>query len=189
MDGLHKEDTEDTMERDKTRYCQSGFTLIEAMIALLILSGGLLALASALAQGLLLSSGSHYHQWAKEKASEAMESVFTARDARKIPSWNSIQNAGSSASGIFLDGPQPIRQAGEDGLVNTNDDGNLESLPGKDGIPGTADDEIFTADRFSREIEIQNIRSNLRQIRIIIRYAVGNVQRQYQLTSFISPFA
>ncbi len=168
---------------------QSGFTLVEALIALAILSGGLLALASALGQGMLLVSGSHYHQMAKEKASEAMESVFTARDARKIPSWDNIQNVGQSADGIFLDGPQPICAPGDDGLVNTDDDGDLETLPGKDGVFGTTDDEILTADRFSREIEIRNISSNLRQIRVIVRYRAGNAQHQYQLTSYISPFA
>jgi len=168
---------------------EAGFTLMEALIALLLLCGGLLALASALAQGMLLVSGSHYHQIAKEKASEAMESVFTARDARKIPSWNSIQNASSSATGIFLDGPRPICNPGPDGLVNTDDDGGLETLPGKDGVLGTADDVILTPDRFSREVEIRDIGSNLRQIRVIVRYRAGNAQHQYQLTSYISPFA
>jgi prepilin-type N-terminal cleavage/methylation domain-containing protein len=168
---------------------QSGFTLVESLMALVLLSGGLLVLASALARGMIFVSGSHYHQMAKEKASEAMESVFTARDARKIPDWNSIQNVSQSASGIFLDGAQAIRVPGADGLVNTNDDGALETLPGKDGVLGTADDETLTADRFTREIEIRNIGSNLRQIRVIVRYMAGGVQHQYQLTSYISPFA
>jgi hypothetical protein len=156
---------------------------------LLILCGGLLALATAFAQGMILVTGSHYHQMAKEKASEAMESVFTSRDARKIPTWSAIQNASRSANGIFLDGPQPIRNPGADGLVNTSDDGSLETLPGKDGVFGTTDDEILTSDKFTREIEIRDVRSNLRQIRVIVRYRAGNAQHQYQLTSYISPFA
>jgi Tfp pilus assembly protein PilV len=60
---------------------QSGFSFVEALIGLAILSGGLLALASGLSQGMVLMSTTHFHQIAKEKASEAMESVYTSRDA------------------------------------------------------------------------------------------------------------
>lgn len=168
---------------------ESGFTLVETMIALIILAGGLLALAGAFAQGMVMVSGSHYHQFAKEKASEAMESVFTARDAGKIPNWNWIQN--KSANGIFKNGPQPLCGAGDDGLVNTDDDevDDLETLPGRDGIPGTDDDEILTVDRFSREIQITQVNAGLRRIRVIIRYRLGNLTREYELVSHISPFA
>lgn len=164
---------------------QLGFTLVETLIALLILSGGLLALAYAVAEGMATVSTSHYHQIAKEKASEAMESVFTARDAGKIPNWNAIQNTG--ANGLFLDGPQSILEPGPDGLVNTADDGDAEMMPGPDGRLGTDDDESL--EKFTREIAISNVRANLRQIRVIVRYSVGRSVREYKITSFITPFA
>lgn len=166
---------------------QSGFTLVETLMALLILTGGLLALAAGFAQGMLLASGTNDHQIAKEKASEAMEAVFTSRDARKIPNWNMIQNKSMSAIGIFNDGPRAILNAGADGLVNTDDDGAPEVLPGPDGRLGTADDKTLT--RFTREIEIRDIRANLRQVRVIVQYIVGGRVRQYQLVSYISPWA
>jgi hypothetical protein len=166
---------------------QSGFTLVETMMAFVILTGGLLALAAGFAQGLLLTSGTNEHQIAKEKASEAMEAVFTSRDARKIPNWNMIQNKSISAFGIFNDGPRAIRSPGADGLVNTDDDGAPEALPGPDGRLGTADDR--TMNSFTREIEIRNIRANLRQIRVIVRYTAAGQLRQYQLVSYISPWA
>jgi prepilin-type N-terminal cleavage/methylation domain-containing protein len=166
---------------------QSGFTLVETMMALLILTGGLLALAAGFAQGLLLASGTNDHQIAKEKASEAMEAVFTSRDAKKIPNWNMIQNKSMSPIGIFNDGPRAILNAGADGLVNTDDDGDPEVLPGPDGRLGTTDDR--TMNSFTREIEIRDIRANLRRIRVIVRYTVGGRVRQYQLVSYISPWA
>jgi prepilin-type N-terminal cleavage/methylation domain-containing protein len=168
---------------------QSGFTLVEVMIAIVILGGGLLALAVALTQGMVILSTSRYNQIAKEKASEAMESVFASRDARKIASWNSIKNHRNG--GIFLDGPRQLRAAGPDGLVNTADDGNPETVvePGPDKIMGTADDAVVALDNFQREIEISDVAANLRQIRIIVSYTVGRLNRQYQLTSFISPFS
>jgi type II secretory pathway pseudopilin PulG len=170
------------------RSSQSGFSLVEALIGITILSGGLLALATGLSQGMVLMSATHFHQIAKEKASEAMESVFTSRDADRFDSWDDIQNIDSG--GIFLNGPQPLRVAGGDGLVNTLDDQSLtqiESDPGKNGIPGDADDLVLS--NFQREIQIEDLSANLRQITVIVSYTFGGVTRQYRLTSYMSPFA
>jgi len=166
----------------------AGFTLVEALMALIILSGGLLALASAFAQGMIVMSTSHYHQIAKEKASEAIESVFTSRDTRTI-AWAQIRNVGNG--GVFVDGPQPLLAQGPDGLTNTADDGapEAETLPGLDGTLGTGDDTVLQLDQFTREVEIRDVAPNLRQIRVIVRYRVGHLTRQYQLVSFISSFA
>lgn len=173
---------------EKPQSGQSGFTLVESMIALIILMGGLLALASAFAQGMVVMSTGHYHQFAKEKACEAIESVFTSRDTRTI-TWGRIRNV--VQGGIFLNGPQPLRAQGPDGLTNTADDGAVESetSPGPDGILGTADDIVFPLDRFTREVDIQDLAPNLRRIRVIVRYQVGHLARQYELIAYISSFA
>ena len=166
----------------------AGFTLLEALIALVILTGGLLALATAFSEGMIIVTTAHYHQIAKEKASEAIESVFTSRDTRVIV-WNSVRNV--SHGGVFLDDPQPIRNPGPDGLVNTADDGAEESeiLPGADNLLGTSDDIVVPLNTFSRGVEITDLGSNLRQIRIIIDYRIGHLSRQYELVTFISSFA
>jgi hypothetical protein len=90
-----------------------------------------------------------------------------------------------------LDGLQPLTSAGNDGLVNTLDDGEVEreTDPGLDNTLGTGDDKVITLDNFQREIEIRDIATNLRQIRIIISYRIGDLTREYILTSFISPYA
>jgi type II secretory pathway pseudopilin PulG len=165
---------------------ESGFSLVEALIAIVIMGGGLLALATAFAQGMILASTTHYHQFAKEKATEAMESVFTARDAGRLKDWEAINNQTGHPKGIFLNGAKPLKASGADGLVNTSDDGALEKLPGNDGIYGTADDETLS---MTREVRITEIETNLRQIEIIITYRINGIQRDYRLTSFISPFA
>jgi hypothetical protein len=158
------------------------------MIAMVILGGGLLALATAFSRGMILMSTSHYHEIAKEKASEAIESVTSSRDTRVI-TWAQINNV--SNGGVFLDGPQPLRAEGTDGLVNTADDGDLETetLPGPDGQLGTADDVVFSLSAFTREIRITTIGPNLRQVVVTVTYQMGRVTRQYQLTTYISSFA
>jgi type II secretory pathway pseudopilin PulG len=166
----------------------SGFSLVEALIAAVILAGGLLALAYGISQGMVIASTSHYHQIAKEKASEALESVNTSRDTRVI-AWNQIRNVGNG--GIFQDGPQVLRDRGPDGLINTADDGAPESevLPGKDGILGTGDDVVNSLDAFRRQILITDLAPNLRQIRVIVSYQVGHLTRQCEVISYISSFA
>ena len=172
----------------ETHRNQAGFTLVETLFAIIILGGGLLALASAFAQGMVIMGTSHYHQIAKEKASEAIESVFTSRDTRII-TWAQIRNV--DGGGVFLDGEQPLRGVGTDGLVNTADDTTQESerLAGPDGILNTGDDVVFPLDSFTREIDISDIGPNLRQIRVVVRYRIGHLARQYELVAFISSFA
>jgi prepilin-type N-terminal cleavage/methylation domain-containing protein len=165
---------------------QAGVTLVEVLMSIVILSGGLLALATAMAQGMFVMSTSHFHQTAKERASAAMESVFTSRDSNKIGGWDAIRNV--SNNGIFLDGAQSMKMAGPDGLSNTADDlTTIESDPGKNGIPGDEDD--IQLNNFTREIQIADMGTNLRQITIIITYRVGSLNRQYRLTAYMSPFA
>jgi len=48
------------------------------------------------------------------------------------------------------------------------------------------DDVVFPLDAFTREIDISDIAPNLRQIRVIVRYQIGHLARQYELVAFIS---
>jgi hypothetical protein len=172
----------------KISHDQSGMTLVEVLISSLILTGGLLALAYGMAQGMVTMSTGHYHEIAKQKASEALESVNTSRDTHLI-TWDQIRNVRNG--GIFLEGMRPLRAHGPDGLVNTADDGALENetLPGPDGMLSTADDVVNSLDAFTRQIIIADLSSNLRQITVIVNYRIGSLARQYQLISYISSFA
>ncbi len=173
---------------------ERGFSLIESLIAVGVLAFGMLAVAAGFTQGLALMSGSNLDILAREKAAEAIESVFTARDTRTI-TWSQIRNVeGETGSdgGIFLDGAQPLTVAGDDGLVNTDDDGAVESLmlPGRDGLLGTDDDIPQLLNNFTREIEIRaTAKSTLRRLRVVIRYQVGGETREYSITTYISSYA
>jgi len=172
---------------------EQGFTLVDTIIAMLILTVGLLALAQVFIVGLATLNGSAPEILAREQATEAIESVFAARDGRTV-TWDEIQNeAGESGSdgGIFLDGEQALTTAGDDGIVNTADDGPVESiyLPGGDGELGTDDDLVRPLTSFTREIEIRSAGTNLRRVRVIIRYQTGGRPRTYTLDTFISSFS
>lgn len=173
---------------------EAGFSLIESLIAVGIMAFGLLAIAAAFAQGLHQLSGSNLDVLAREKAAEAIESVFTARDT-KIITWDQIKNVeGETGSdgGIFFDDAQPLTRPGDDGLVNTEDDGDdVEAIvqPGADGLLGTEDDEVTPLTNFTREVEITELTLTLRQLRVIIRYVVGSETREYVIATYISAYA
>ncbi len=181
----------DTMNTPTRR--GEGFTLIEAVIAMSILTVGLLALAQAFYVGMQHMSASSANLTAREKAREAVESVHTARDTRTIV-WAQIRNV--SAGGVFLDGPQALNAAGVDGLINTADDAaagvETQRDPGPNGILGDADDLVTPMTGFLREIRIRELvpaKPDLRELVVTITYSVGRQQRTYTLRTVISAFS
>jgi len=172
----------------------AGFTLIEAMISIVILSFGVLSLAVVYAQGIMYASLTQYDYIAEKKAEEAVETIFTARDT-KILTWAQIQNV--AQGGVFLGGAQPLLDPGADGLVGTADDNvalpdSIIIGPGADGILGTSDDKVVNLNPWmTRTIAISAVagESNLRQVTITINYTIGRIQRNYTLISYISAFA
>jgi hypothetical protein len=180
----------------KSRGSQAGMTLIETMIAALILTVGVAAVAAVYTQGVLYMGFSQDDFVAKEKAREAVESVFTARDTQ-ILTWAQICNVSGAgvancAGGVFLDGPQPMLDPGPDGIVNTADDGpgfEFIWLPGPDNLLGDADDIRIPLVKYQREIRIRDIAPNLRSLTVIITYTSGRLQRQYTLNTLISQFS
>ncbi|HUI73355.1 MAG TPA: prepilin-type N-terminal cleavage/methylation domain-containing protein [Candidatus Acidoferrum sp.] len=187
------------MKRSSNRIPERGFTLIEAMISIVILSFGILSLAVVYSQGIYYANMTQLDYIAEKKAEEAVETIFTARDTGLL-TWAQILNvAGTSGSdgGVFLDGPQPLLDPGPDGLVGTADDdaANPDSVitgPGGDGILGTADDAKINLNPWmTRTIAIVPVAgtSNLRQITVTINYKSGKLNRTYTLISYISAFA
>jgi prepilin-type N-terminal cleavage/methylation domain-containing protein len=173
---------------DPRRRDEDGFSLIETLIAMAILATGLLSLAGVFTLGLRHLSGSSYNLIAREKAREAVESVHTARDTRVI-TWAQIRNVADG--GVFLDGAQPLRTAGPDGLVNTGDDTGLEVTvgPGQDNVLGNADDLSTPLYGFTRQIDITEftpVNPTLRQLTVTITYQLGNGVRTYRLTTYVS---
>lgn len=174
-----------------------GFSLIETVVAMMIVTFGLMALAQAFVLGMSHMATSSSDVIAREKAREAVESVHTARDTRII-TWAQIRNVPNG--GVFLAGERPLLVAGPDGLVNTADDGQLGGssnvfeeivAPGPDNTLGTGDDVHTPLTTFRRTIQITDIPGSpsLRRLTVTIRYVVGNQTRTYTLTTFVSAFS
>lgn len=175
------------------RRSERGFTLLESLVAVSILGVGLLGLAAVLTAGLNRLSEAPMELLARQRISEAIESVYMARDTRKI-TWAQVRNVegGSGADGgVFLDGPRPLRQVGGDGLVNTADDGGIETYaePGPDGQLGTSDDVVRQLGHITREIRIRDVSTTLRQVTVIVTVESGTGRREYTVTTLMSAYA
>lgn len=176
---------------------EKGFSLIEVMFALGVLLVGVLSAAAVLAAGMRILETSPGDVVGAQKAAQAIESVFAARDSHVV-AWAQIRNVkgANGDNGIFLDGPQPLTVAGRDGLVNTEDDVKLPvesvTLPGPDQLLGTEDDETTLLTGYTREISIRDVKNengNLRSIEVTITHLVGTAVHTYTLTTYISAFS
>jgi prepilin-type N-terminal cleavage/methylation domain-containing protein len=195
-----------TQRRTKAS-AQRGFTIIETMIAIAIMSIGILTLVATFATAIGAAQNSQENLVARQKALEAMESIYTARNTQQI-TFAQIGNIPSG--GIFTAGPTQLLAPGPDGLVNTADDLNFPVngpcsagpeclvLPGRDGVLGTADDVGMSLANFTRQIQINPVLEadgvttdpNLKQIVVTVSYLTGTstAPRTYTVNALISAF-
>ncbi len=172
----------------------AGFTLIEAMIALVVLAFGVLGLAAMMTDGIAYMNMSQADFIAQQKAEQAVESIFYARDS-KIYTWAQIQNVANG--GVFLDPPEVLCDPGPDAVVDTVDDiqANVDVIY----APNTAGTNLLTGadairmglSSYRRTIVIADVAGNpnVRTITVTINYTAGRFQRTYTLTSYISRFS
>jgi prepilin-type N-terminal cleavage/methylation domain-containing protein len=196
------------INNSKKRNREQGFSLIEVMIAIVVMSIGLLAVIASFATAVAATQSAEEDLVARQKTLEAMESIYTARNSQQIP-FSSVANIANG--GIFKSGAQRMLCAGPDGLVGTIDDvactkqngttcpdGGAECmvLPGPDGVLGTADDTTMSLANFTRTITINQVllpngtvNPNLAAITITVRYAKpGLPARSFTANGLISSY-
>jgi hypothetical protein len=182
--------------RAACRSAKAGFGMLEATVASVILVVGLVGLAGLFSQSLTFLQYTREDLIAKQKAREALESVYSARNDATI-GFAKIQNVANG--GIFIDGFSPMFLAGADGIIGSNAQTTIldrQILPGPDGVVGTADDEIIPLVNMQRQILIQplidstgNISPDVRQITVTVQVtSPGRAARNYTVTGYISRF-
>jgi prepilin-type N-terminal cleavage/methylation domain-containing protein len=193
------------------RGSQSGFSLIEVMISAVILTVGLVGVLAVFGLAVAANQASQEDMIARQVASQAMESIFTARNTSQL-SFSQINNV--SNGGIFANGAQAMLCAGPTyGIVGVAGDtaacktatgavcpnGGVQCLnePGPDGLVGTADDVILSLSNYTRTIAITplndangNLIQTLVQVTVTITYSVPNspAPKTYALEEYISSY-
>jgi type II secretory pathway pseudopilin PulG len=191
------------LNRRAIRNHEAGFTLLEVAISGAILMIGLVAILGVFALAVSTTQGVQLDQIAKQKAMDALESIYTARATQAI-TFAQIANIGSAPGAVFTNGTvNGIRTDGPDGIAGTADDGTTPQgtcplpfqcgvLPGPDGVLGTADDITLPLSNFTRTITITPNAAgdpNLKQVVVTIGYTDGRGHpRNYTVSAVISSF-
>jgi Tfp pilus assembly protein PilV len=187
------------MQETTRMHGQQGFTLLEAVISMAILTVGLVAMLASFAVAVGSTGTVQLDTIARQKATEALESIFTARQTSQV-SWDKIQNVSSGGSGIFTTGLNALTDPGADGLDGTADDvpaGNI-TVPGATGTTqgSNASSVVISLSNFKRQIQISNVTNsdgsvnpNLRQVTVTVQYPASTGKtRTYVVQALISAY-
>jgi Tfp pilus assembly protein PilV len=171
---------------------QSGFSYLEVIIAIMIMTVGVLGSLSAMSFAMLRASESETKNVARQISSSAMESIFAARDLRNanpLNNWVALNNT-TVSGGIFLTGWTPVRlDAGKDGINGTADDAcatgtncTVAAYTNSSAEISGVQRQIIVTD--IPEAGITEIRK--KQIDINVRYNVGQQVRTERISTLIT---
>ena len=163
--------------RRRQLHSESGVTILEMVVAMLILTIGLLGLAASIGYAVTVSNKGRNLTNSKLLVVSLLEQMETLRNTEQL-TFGQIANQGqvdnSGATRTFIGFPtafQPLSiNPGPDGIFGTSDD--LIS-PGPDNIYGTSDDIIdntWAMPGYQRQITITNLSANLKRIQVTVRY-------------------
>jgi prepilin-type N-terminal cleavage/methylation domain-containing protein len=165
-------------ERGNSRKRQSGFTMLEMVVSMVVLMIGLLSLAQVLGYALSVTNRGRTVTNTKLLVVSMLEQMENLRNTGQL-TYGQIANAGSvdntGATFNFAGFPGGLKKVskdpGPDGIYGTGDD--LTSA-GKDGILGNGDDKLnddtLARPGFLREIVITPLGPNLKRIAITLEY-------------------
>jgi type II secretory pathway pseudopilin PulG len=156
---------------------EAGVTILEMVVAMLILTVGLLGLAASIGYAVTVSNKGRNLTNSKLLVVSLLEQMETLRNTEQL-TFGQIANQGSvdntAAIKTFIGFPtafQPLSiNPGPDGIFGTSDD--LIS-PGPDNIYGTSDDIVdntWAVPGYQRQITITNLSANLKRIQVTLRY-------------------
>lgn len=175
---------------------EDGFSYIDVMCGLIILTVGILGMVAALTNSLIQSYSTEQRIVSKNTVQSTTESIFAARDIRSangLDSWGKIGNVGTNPDangvfqGVFVTGWTPVREdAGFDGVVGTADDSCSGTAACQVGSNPANNSPIVRS--IERKIEISDIPTDTerRQIIVQVRYPVGQVYRTERYVTLIS---
>lgn len=164
----------------RSRKSDGGFSLLEVAVALVILTVGMLAVASAIGYALMASNNGRGVTNTKLLVVSVLEQMETLRDTQEltfgqIANTGQVYNTGTTRTFAgFPTGFMPVStNPGPDGIFGTADD---LTDAGPDGIYGNADDFTNAAlarPGVTRQVVISSLSRNLKRIQVTINYSAN----------------
>lgn len=156
---------------------QNGFSLIEAVVAIFVVTIGLIGTAGALGYAIHYGTISRNVTAAKSIIVAEIEEVETLRNTQRLE-FKQIANAGSvdntNVAAVFTGFSTGFKELslnpGPDGVNGTDDD--LRDAGG-DGVFGTGDDfdnAALVRSGYTRQVTVTNLSGSMKKIEIKVRY-------------------
>jgi type II secretory pathway pseudopilin PulG len=163
--------------KNSAKQGEKGFSLIEAVVAIMIITIGLIGTAAAITYALEFGAISRNVGNAKLVIVSTVEEVESLRNTRRLD-FKQIANVGdvdnngtpNTFNGFSEGYKQVSLNPGPDGVNGTEDD--LRNA-GADNTYGTADDfddPALVRSGYVREITITNLNTTLKKVEIKVRY-------------------
>jgi prepilin-type N-terminal cleavage/methylation domain-containing protein len=171
----------------------SGFSLLEVVVAITLLTVGLLGVASAIGYAMVASNHGRSITNTKLLAVSILEQMETLRNTGnltfgQIANVGQVNNAGSSRTFLgFPAGPQQVStNPGPDGMFGTADD-LIDS--GYDQLFGTTDDVVnpnLAIIGVTRQIEITSLSGTLKKVEVTVNYSVSGNMKQLKAVCYLN---
>lgn len=155
-------------ERNPANNRESGFTMIEMVVAIAIITVGLLGTAAAIAQALKFTLASRNATDTKLKVVTMLEQIENLRNTRRL-TFGQIANSGqvdNTGAGFNFEGFSTGWRS-------------ISRNPGPDGIYGTSDDfanQSMTYSGHSQQVTITSLSTYFKKVEVRIRYDSGTGQ-------------
>lgn len=179
--------------RSSLKRTDSGFSLLEMVIAITLLTVGLLGVASAIGYAMVASNHGRAITNTKLLAVSILEQMETLRNTGnltfgQIANVGQVSNTGAARNFIgFPAGPQQVStNPGPDGMFGTADD--LVDA-GNDQIFGTPDDFVnpnFAVVGITRQIQITSLSSSLKKVQVIVDYPASGGMKQLTAVCYLN---
>ena len=176
----------------KNQNNQGGFSYLEVIFAIMIMTVGVGASLGAISFAMIREKEADSKNLARQMTSSALESIFAARDLRNanpLNNWDAINND-DVTGGIFKTGFTPIRlEAGFDGINGTADDACPTGTNCTVGANTNSSAEVLG---YQRQIIITDIPEagipaiRKKRIDVNVRYAVGQQTRVEQISTLLT---
>lgn len=151
---------------------EAGFTMLEAVVAISVLTVGLLGVAAAITYAAATTGRTRDITQAKQVILSTLEQVSILRDSERL----TFAQIGNSGQGNFDGFAGAFQQVSND--------------PGPDGIHGTPDDVAQDSDpsndSFRRSVVVTTLNPNLKKIEVTVRYKTGPLEGELSGVSYVN---
>ena len=179
--------------RSSIKRSDSGFSLLEMVVAITLLTVGLLGVASAIGYAMVASNHGRSITNTKLLAVSILEQMETLRNTGtlsfgQIANVGQVDNTGAARNFVgFPTGQQQVStNPGPDGMFGTADD-LIDA--GNDQVFGTNDDFVnpnFAVVGITRQIQITSLSSSLKKVQVIVDYPVNGAMKQLTAVCYLN---